>query len=148
MILTGSADKTARLIARADGKVIRTLANHNGPVRSVAFSPDGDRIATADAPRRAEGVGDDNGPGRDCVRAHGDLEDRRFNRCKRVAFSGPGSLVSASADGTLKTWRFRGSVGAPQDIGAHMYSACWPLISARMAACWRRAGVSLRDRAR
>ena len=69
-ILTGSSDKTARLLARSDGKLIRTLSGHNAPVRGVAFSPRGDRIATADCAGRAEGVGDGYRPGCDCVRAH------------------------------------------------------------------------------
>ena len=47
-ILVGSSDRTARLVARSSGKVLHTLPGHNGPVRSVAFSPGGDHVATAD----------------------------------------------------------------------------------------------------
>ena len=107
-ILTGSADKTARLIGRADGKVIRTLANHNGPVVSVGFSAAGDRIATADARgglkvwERASGLGV-------IAFGHTGPQGPAIQPIKKVAFGGPGTVVSASADGTLKSWRFRGA---------------------------------------
>ena len=120
MILTGSADKTARLFARSDGKLLRTFAHQNGRVRSVAFSPNGDRIATADARgglkvwETATGLG---------VIAFGHTAPggTAIQPLQKVAFSGPESLVSASADGTLKTWRFAGSWTVHKTLGSHVF---------------------------
>jgi WD40 repeat protein len=119
-ILTGSDDKTARLIARSNGTVLRVLAGHNGPVRSVAFSPQGDRIATADAKgglkvwETATGLG---------VIAFGHTSPggTPTQPLQKVAFSGPESLVSASTDGTLKTWRFAGSWTVHKTLGSHVF---------------------------
>ncbi len=118
-ILTGSADKTARLIARSDGKIIRALTGHNGPVRSVAFSPDGAQIATADAKGglkvwdTATGVG---------VIAFGHTAPggAAIQPLQKVAFRGAGSLVSASGDGTLKTWSFAGDWTLHKTLGPHV----------------------------
>ena len=120
LILTGSADKTARLISRTDGKVLRTLARHNGPVRSVAFSPAGDRVATADARgglkvwETATGLG---------VIAFGHTAPggAAIQPIQKVSFSAAGSLVSASADGTLKTWSFAGEWTVHKTLGTHVF---------------------------
>ncbi len=120
LILTGSADQTARLISRTDGKVIRTLARQNGPVRSVAFSPAGDRFATADARgglkvwETATGLG---------VIAFGHTAPAgaAIQPINRVSFSTAGSLVSASADGTLKTWSFEGTWTVHKTLGTHVF---------------------------
>jgi WD40 repeat protein len=45
-VLTGSADKTARLWDAATGKVVKTLLGHTARVTAVAFSQDGTRILT------------------------------------------------------------------------------------------------------
>ena len=120
MIMTGSADKTARLIARSDGKVIRALAGHNGPVRGVAFSPRGDRIATADARgglkvwETATGLG---------VIAFGHTAPvgAAIQPLQKVLFNGAESIVSASADGTLKTWSFTGAWTLHKTLGPHVF---------------------------
>lgn len=119
-ILTGSADKIARLIARSDGKLIRRLANHNGPVRSVAFSPLGDRIATADALgglkvwETATGLG---------VIAFGHTAPggAAIQPLQKVAFSAADAIVSASADGTLKTWTYSGTWTLHKALGPHVF---------------------------
>ncbi len=118
-ILTGSADKTARLIARLDGKVIRTLGSHNAPVRSVAFSPRGDRIVTGDAKgglkvwETATGLG---------VIAFGHTAPggAAIQPLQKVVFRDAGSIVSASADGTLKTWSFDGVWTLHKTLGPHV----------------------------
>ena len=46
-VLTGSADKTARLWDADTGHEIRVFQGHTGLVTSVAFSPDGKRVLTA-----------------------------------------------------------------------------------------------------
>jgi WD40 repeat protein len=119
-ILTGSADKTARLTARSDGKMLRTLARHNGPVRGVAFSPRGDRIATADAKgglkvwETATGLGviafGHTAPGGAAIRP-----------LQKVAFNSSASVVSASADGTLRTWSFTGAWTLHKTLGPHVF---------------------------
>jgi WD40 repeat protein len=119
-ILTGSEDRTGRLIARSSGKVVRVVAGHNAPVRSVAFSRNGDRIATADAKgglrvcETATGLGviafGHTAPGGSAIQP-----------LQKVAFSGQESLVSASADGTLKTWRFAGSWTVHKTLGSHVF---------------------------
>jgi WD40 repeat protein len=119
-ILTGSADKTARLSARSDGKLIRTLAGHAGPVRGVAISPRGDRIATADTKgglkvwEMATGLG---------VIAFGHTAPggAAIQPLQKVAFNGAESMVSASADGTLKTWSFTGAWTLHKTLGPHVF---------------------------
>jgi WD40 repeat protein len=46
-IVTGSADKTARVWDATTGKELIVLRGHEGGVKSAAFSPDGSRIVTA-----------------------------------------------------------------------------------------------------
>jgi WD40 repeat protein len=120
LLLTGSADKTARVIARNDGKVIRTLAHHNAPVRSVAFSPAGDRLATADERGGLKVWETATGQG---VIAFGHVAPggSPIQPIQKVSFSGIGSLVSASADGTLKTWNFSGEWTAHKTLGTHVF---------------------------
>ena len=45
-VLTGSADKTARLWDAASGRELRQFTGHTGSVSSVAFSPDGRTVLT------------------------------------------------------------------------------------------------------
>ena len=45
-IVTGSADRTAKIWDAATGRVLRTLSGHGGIIRSVAVSADNRRIAT------------------------------------------------------------------------------------------------------
>jgi WD40 repeat protein len=45
-VVTGSADKTARLWDTKEGKLIAALLGHTGDVQAVAFSPDGTRVVT------------------------------------------------------------------------------------------------------
>jgi WD40 repeat protein len=46
LLLTGSADKTARLWDLSTGQLLRILSGHTAAVTSVAFTPDGKRIIT------------------------------------------------------------------------------------------------------
>ena len=52
-ILTGSADKTAKLWDVASVNLIASFA-HQGTVKAVAFSPDGARILTGSADKTAK----------------------------------------------------------------------------------------------
>jgi WD40 repeat protein len=49
MLVTGSADDTARLWRIHDHRLLRTFAEHDGDVLAVEFSPDGRLLATASA---------------------------------------------------------------------------------------------------
>jgi len=119
-LLTGSTDGTARLIARSDGKVLRTLTGHGGPVRSAAFSPRGDRVATADALgglkvwETASGLG---------VIAFGHVAPNgaASQPILKLAFRVQGEVVSASADTTLKTWSFAGSWREHRTLSSHVF---------------------------
>src|SRR5205823_609647 len=104
-ILTGSADQTARVIALADGKVLRTLTGHHGPVRGVAFSPRGDRLATAGAEGGLKVW--ETASGRGVIAfGHTPPSGAVLQPIQKVAFTADGGLISASADATLKTWSF------------------------------------------
>ena len=48
LLATGSDDGTARLIRAADGSEVARV-EHGGRVNAVAFSPDGELLATASA---------------------------------------------------------------------------------------------------
>jgi WD40 repeat protein len=120
LILTGSADKTARLFARSDGKLLRKFAHQNGQVRCVAFSPNGDRIATGDERGGVKVWETTTGLG---VIAFGHTAPggTAIQPLQKVAFSGPDSLLSTSTDGTLKTWRFAGSWKVHKTLGSHVF---------------------------
>src|SRR5262249_19797350 len=54
-LVTGGADRTARVWDAQAGTLLITLTGHTGVVLSVAFSPDGTRLATGGADRTARG---------------------------------------------------------------------------------------------
>jgi WD40 repeat protein len=118
-ILTGSADRTACLIAIPDGKAIRVLTGHQGPVRDVAFSPRGERLATA---------GDEGGlKVWDAVTGQGVIafghtapNGAAIQPLRKVAFTTEGGLVSASADSTLKTWSYAGDWSSHKTLDSHV----------------------------
>ena len=45
--MTSSEDKTTKVWDAKTGKKLITLTGHDGGVRSVGYSPDGERIVTA-----------------------------------------------------------------------------------------------------
>jgi WD40 repeat protein len=80
------------------GQEILTLTGHTGPVHSVAFSPDGQRLASGSQDRTLKVW--DVQSGRETLTLKGHT-DTVFS----VKFSPDGKrLVSGSADGTLKMW--------------------------------------------
>ena len=135
MILTGSADRTARLFALSDGKLLRTFAHPTGRVHSVAFSPSGDRIASADERGGSQGLGDSDRPGRDRIRAH-------RSRRRSDSAANEGCVQRSGVDRVgFGRWNaqdlaIRGDVDAAQDAGL----ACLPGAGSRLQPGWRLAG--------
>jgi WD40 repeat protein len=119
-LLSGSADGTARLSAIDTGKPIFTLNSHATAVRSVSFSPGGDRLVTA---------GDEGGlkvwdarTGQGIIAfGHTAPRPRPVQPVTKVVFTGDGQLLSASADSTLKTWSFTGSWSLHKTLGPHIF---------------------------
>jgi WD40 repeat protein/serine/threonine protein kinase len=113
---SGGYDYTKEVFVAADvkvwdaltGQVLLSLKGHNGPIASVAFSPDGKRLAsgscTLDATKESIVAGEvkvwDAQTGQEILTLKG--EKRRITS---VAFSPDGKrLVSADGGGTVRMW--------------------------------------------
>lgn len=97
-ILTGSADRTARLWDVATGEPVGEPLQHSATVSAVAFSPDGNMILTASA--EAAQLWDT-----DTRKPIGDLL-RHQDRITALAFSPDGKhIATGSADRTARLWR-------------------------------------------
>ena len=96
-ILAGCDDRTARVYAAGDLRLVRVLAGHTDAVRSAVYSPDGGTAATGSWDNRIKlwnpGTGEE-------LRSL-----RNEERVRSVAFS-PSGLVLASGDksGAVKLW--------------------------------------------
>lgn len=117
-VLAGSADKSARLFDLPGMKVHSTLGGHGGPVHAVAFSPDGSRMATAGAEGGVK-VWDAETARGVIAFGHTAPNNTPIQPILAVTFNGPGSLVTASADKTLKTWEFSGQWSEMKPLGPH-----------------------------
>ncbi len=118
LVLAGSADNAARLIDVKTGAVARTLGGHLGPVNSVAFR--GDLVATAGAEGGVKVWEWATGQG---VIAFGHTapNNQPAQPIQKVVFAGDGSLVTASADKTLKSWSFEGRWSERTPLGPHAF---------------------------
>jgi WD40 repeat protein len=119
-VLSGSADGTARLTSLTEGKPLLTLSGHKGSIKGVGFSPSGDRLVTA---------GEDGGlklwdahTGNGIIAlGHVPPKPGPLQPIFQVAFTGNDSLITASADSTLKTWSMAGSWGLYRIFNQHVF---------------------------
>ena len=96
LIVTASADKTARVWDAASRRTVVTLAGHQGPVNSSVFSPDGTYIVTASDDKTARVWEADSGRAVVTLVGHD-------GEVKSAAFSGDGGqVVTASWDSTAR----------------------------------------------
>jgi WD40 repeat protein len=97
-LLSGSADRTARLWDAATGRVLRIFNGHLGAVVSVAFSPDGGRVLTGSADKTGRVWDAASGGLLQTLEGHSDAV---FS----AAFSPDGARVATgSFDRTVKLW--------------------------------------------
>ncbi len=119
-LLAGCSDKTARLYDVASGKLVQSLAGHLGPVNAVAFSPDGEKLATAGAEGGLK-VWETAGGQGVIAFGHTAPKDAAIQPIQAVAWSAEGTLLTASADKTLKSWTFEGSWSERKSLGPHVF---------------------------
>ena len=97
-VLTGSADKTARLWDAATGAEVATLTGHTGSVNAVAFSPDGTRVLTGSDDKTARLWDAATGAAVATLEGHSE-------GVGAVAFSPDGKRVlTGSLDNTARLW--------------------------------------------
>ena len=100
-IVTGSADKTAKLWDARSGAEILTLAGHSGQVSSAGFSPDGSRVVTGSLDKTAKVWDAKSGTEVVTLKGHTAV-------VRSASFSRDGSrLVTGSSDKTAKVWDAR-----------------------------------------
>jgi WD40 repeat protein len=98
MIATASDDTTARLWNAATGETLATLTGHEGPLRAVAFSPDGATAITASDDHTARLWNAATGKLMVSLVGHRDV-------VQSAAFSPDGTkILTASDDSTARLW--------------------------------------------
>ncbi|MGH2556757.1 MAG: trypsin-like peptidase domain-containing protein, partial [Actinomycetota bacterium] len=101
LVVTGSADGTARIWEVPSGRLRLTLRGHSATVSDARFSPDGKLIATAGGDNTARLW--DTSTGREVLKLTGDALG-----LTAVAFSPDGSrLATTSGDGTVRVYVLR-----------------------------------------
>ena len=96
--MTGSEDRTARLWDARTGKHLDTLRGHTGWVLSVAFSPDGRRLASASQDQTVRLWDATTGAALAVLHGHTSV-------CGQVRYTDDGAtLVAAGDDGSVRLW--------------------------------------------
>jgi WD40 repeat protein len=117
-IWTAAPDGKVRVFE--SGKLVNTLAAHTGAVSSIVYHAESDQMATSGADgglkiwdaSRIQGV---------IAFGHTAPNNGPIQPLNRVAFAGRGMLLSASADKTLKSWRFEGEWSERKPLGPHVF---------------------------
>ncbi|MFO0887813.1 MAG: c-type cytochrome domain-containing protein [Isosphaeraceae bacterium] len=121
LLASASADKTVRLTAPGKDSTPRVLDGFAGPVHGLSFSPKGDRLAAAGAEGGIKVWETTTGRG---VIAFGHTPAKdgggALPLVRSLAFTAEGKLVSASDEGTLRTWSFSGSWSERGVLGPHV----------------------------
>jgi WD40 repeat protein len=97
-VVTGSADKTARLWDAQTGAALAVLEGHTYTIYSAAFSPDGARVVTGSADKTARLWDAQTGAALAVLEGHTDAVNS-------AAFSPDGArIMTASDDKTARVW--------------------------------------------
>jgi WD40 repeat protein len=136
-VVTGSEDGTAKIWELASGKELLTLRQDGGTIRSVAFSPDGERVLTG-------GVGQpvkmwEASSGRELL----SLNSGHGGDVGAVAFAPDGQqIVTGSGDGIATIWKCASS----EQVAAWRQEE---VVAAELQTALEREGVAAaqRDRA-
>ena len=97
-MITGSADRTARVWDAASGHTLLVLEGHQSPVTAVGFSADGKKLVTASEDKTIRIWSGQTGNSIVILRGHADV-------ISDVSFSADDQLlVSSSNDGTARIW--------------------------------------------
>src|SRR5262249_44367615 len=88
----------ARLWEISSGKELRTLRGHSQPISSLAFSPDGKRIATGSEDHTVKIWDTDSGEELITLTHSGGVGDLAFSRDGHV-------LIGAGRDNVIRVWR-------------------------------------------
>lgn len=98
LVISGSADNTAKLWHATSGALMQELRGHTGEVLSVAFSPEADAVVTGSSDSLAKIWNTMNGECIVTLYGHSDA-------VTSVSFSPDGfSITTSSADRTMRRW--------------------------------------------
>src|SRR5262249_31407402 len=101
LLAGGSRDGALCVWDTSTGKEVRRLSGEYHQITSLVFSPDGRRLACAEAGRPAVRVWDvETGSEQPALRGH-------TGSVRKVAFGLGDTLLSAGSDGTLRLWDVR-----------------------------------------
>jgi WD40 repeat protein len=117
-LLAGYADRTATPYDTSSRELVRTLPGQLGPVNAVAFSPTGDRMATAGGEGGVKVWETSSGP---AVIAFGHSVPPTLAAIQTVVFTSDDTFVTGSADETLKSWTFDGTWSERKPLGPHVF---------------------------
>lgn len=117
-VWTASSDKRVRVFEA--GKLVKTLESHTGAVNAIAYRPETKQMVTAGAEGGIK-VWDAETLQGVTAFGHTAPANRPIQPVNTVLFTGTGMLVSASADKTLKTWKYEGAWSEMRPLGPHVF---------------------------